>query len=115
VAVSGSFYAAEKLLDTAFMQTLHARLGDLIAASAPRRGLLLATTADDARHLAALATLTEHEARGPQRIGEAVVLVQGGRSSGSRGPPTRRRRRFIAGAREEAELLRRLFGRNEPI
>ncbi|HEY6040137.1 MAG TPA: hypothetical protein VIV58_37900, partial [Kofleriaceae bacterium] len=42
ILVSGSFYAAEKVLDREFMRSLHDDLGaDLIAAAAPARGCLL--------------------------------------------------------------------------
>ena len=109
--VADSFYAAEKLLDTAFMQTLHARFGELIAASVPRRGLLLATAADGAGKLAAL---TEHEARGSRRLGEAVVLVQGGQIVGLAQVSDASRPADASPApAKKPGWLSRLFGRNE--
>ena len=42
IAVSGHFFAAEKVLDVAFMRGLHERLGSpLLLAGVPRKGLLL--------------------------------------------------------------------------
>lgn len=115
VMVTGSFYAAEKLLDTAFMRTLHAQLGDLIAASVPRRGFLLATTATDAGHLAALTAVTEHEARGSQRLSEAVVLVQRGEIVGrARASDAPQAADASPAPAKKPSWLRRLFGRNEP-
>lgn len=46
VVVSDDYYAAEKLLDVAFMTTLHAALGTpVLAASVPAKGLLFVATA----------------------------------------------------------------------
>jgi len=46
VAVSNSYFAAEKLLDPAFMRSLGKRLGSgLLAAAVPKKGLLLVTSA----------------------------------------------------------------------
>jgi hypothetical protein len=114
VTVEGSFYAAEKLLDTAFMQTLHARFGELIAASVPRRGLLLVTTAADAGHLAALAIATEREARGSRRLGNTIVLVEGGAIVGlARASDAPRAADASPASAKKPGWLRRLFGRNE--
>ncbi|HUJ62549.1 MAG TPA: hypothetical protein VLX92_28805, partial [Kofleriaceae bacterium] len=54
IVVSGSFYAAEKLLDRAFMRALHDELGgELLVAATPTRGMLLVSRAE--RDPAALA------------------------------------------------------------
>ena len=81
VAVSGSYYAAEKLLDRAFMRTLHRRLGhDILAVSVPRRGLMFVTAVErsDKRELLVLHAATRHEARTTRSISEAIVLVKDG-------------------------------------
>jgi hypothetical protein len=82
VAVSGSFYAAEKLLDTEFMRSLHDKLGaTLLAAAAPARGLLLvAANTDDAPLLARFAALVRlrYDEAGGRAISPAVLLVTDG-------------------------------------
>jgi hypothetical protein len=83
LAITNSFFATEKLLDQPFMRRLHARLGaPLLAASVPRRGLLLVTDAappDDApRAMAIFSALTEKESTTSRRISKAVLLVSEG-------------------------------------
>ena len=82
VAVSGSFYAAEKLLDVDFMRSLHDKLGStLLAAAAPARGLLLvAANTDDAPLLARFSALVRlrYDEAGGRAISPAVLLVSGG-------------------------------------
>jgi hypothetical protein len=81
VAVTGSFYAAEKLLDRAFLRAIHAELrSDLLAAAAPVRGLLLVTTAHDTSGLARFGTIARlrHDDAGGRAISPAVLLVEDG-------------------------------------
>jgi hypothetical protein len=81
VAVSGSYYAAEKLLDRAFMRRLHAQLGhEMLAASVPRRGLMFVTAVErsDRRELLVLHAATRHEAQTTRSISGALVLVKDG-------------------------------------
>jgi hypothetical protein len=82
LAVSGSFFATEKLLDPAFMRELAARLGtELLAASVPRRGLLFVTSAiQEPQRIALLMALSahEHDNAGGRAISAAVLLVQDG-------------------------------------
>ncbi len=110
IVVSGSFYAAEKVLDRAFMRSLHATLGaDLLAASVPARGcLLVGTITDQPASIGRFAELarTRHAESGGRAISPAVLLISNGRVAGYvRGP----------GDHDEHEprpgLLRRLFGR----
>lgn len=81
IAVSGSFYAAEKLLDRGFLRGLHRRLGhELLAASAPRRGLafITAVVRADKREVLALKALTMQEARTTRAISDALLLIKDG-------------------------------------
>lgn len=81
LVVSGSFYAAEKLLDEAFMRGLHADLdARLIAAATPARGLLLVTGADDPTRLPRFARLVRlrYDDSGGRAISPAVVLIEDG-------------------------------------
>jgi hypothetical protein len=108
--VSDSFYAAEKLLDPAFLRSLHTRLGGLIAVAVPRRGLLLATAATVVQGILALRTIAEHEATGSRRISPSVVLVQDGEIIGLArvgDPPA-----APAAPAKKPGWLRRVFGRN---
>lgn len=85
IAVSGSFYAAEKLLDRAFMRGLHRRLGrDLLAASVPRRGLMFVAAVErsDKRELLVLQAATRHEAKTTRAVSEAILLVKDGEIAG---------------------------------
>ena len=89
--VSGSFYAAEKLLDREFMRSLHDDLGaDLLAAAAPARGcLLVGRITDNPAAIARFAELTRsrHDESGGRSISPAVMLVSDGRVAGYvRGP-----------------------------
>jgi len=103
--VSGGFYAAEKLLDVAFMRTLHERLGAPIAAVVPRRGLLVAASFDDARSVTVLHELAVREASGSRRISDVVLLVRDGAVVGI-APPS------DAPLPKKRGWLGRLFGRN---
>lgn len=86
LAVQGSFFATEKLLDEAFMRQLATRLGaPLLAVGVPRRGLMFVTAAAQAPALIrGFATIVAHEhAKGGSRaISAALVLVSDGRPVG---------------------------------
>ncbi|MEO6771751.1 MAG: hypothetical protein ABI467_01860 [Kofleriaceae bacterium] len=125
IVVSGSFYAAEKVLDRAFMRSLHHDLGaDLLAASAPARGcLLVGTITDDPVSIARFAELARerYDESGRRSISPAVLLVSDGRIAGyvrgleDRDPTARHRVTDRAPAPSERRfgrgLWRRLFGR----
>jgi hypothetical protein len=87
------------------MRTLHDRLGELIAAVVPRRGLLVAAGFVDARSFGLLHEIAVHESSGSRRISDVVLLVSDGAVVGvtraSDAPPTKK-----------PGWLRRLFGRN---
>ena len=118
IVVTGSFYAAEKVLDREFMRSLHDDLGaDLLAAAAPARGcLLVGTITDEPSSIARFAELARarHDESGGRSISPAVLLVSDGRVAGYvRGPddqdatsPHER-----VGADKKPGLFRRLFGR----
>lgn len=124
IMVSGNFYAAEKILDRQFMQSLHRALGsDLLAAATPARGCLL-VTADyhDNSSLARFAAIAHarHEDGGGRAISPAVLLVERGRVAGYvRGPNDPKPRPDTASTRADTVpsapkrvgLLRRLLGR----
>ena len=88
LVVTGTFYAAEKLLDAAFMRSLHDELGAyMLAAATPARGLLLVTDAGESGHLARFAALARlrHDDSGGRAISPAVVLVTDGKVTASVG------------------------------
>lgn len=80
LAVSGSFYATEKLLDQKFMKGLQTRVGQpLLAVTVPRRGLMFVTGAiTEPRGMAILRAATHHESGTSRSISEAILLVQDG-------------------------------------
>jgi hypothetical protein len=86
LAVTGSFYAAEKVLDRAFMRSLHERLdADLLAAAVPMRGLLMVTAAHhEGTRLARFAALARmrHRGGGGRAISPTVLLVRDGKVAG---------------------------------
>jgi hypothetical protein len=86
LAVTGSFYAAEKVLDRAFMRSLHGRLRtDLLAAAVPMRGLLMVTAAHhEGTRLARFAALARlrHRSGGGRGISPTVLLVRDGQVAG---------------------------------
>ena len=113
VMVTGSFYAAEKILDRELMLAIHRALGaDLLCAATPTRGCLL-VTADfvEPAYLARFAAIvrTRHDEGGGRAISPALLLVERGRVAGYvRGPgdpPPESTKN------ERAGLLRRLLGR----
>jgi hypothetical protein len=123
IVVSGSFYAAEKVLDREFMRSLHDDLGaDLIAAAAPARGcLLVGKITGEPVSIARFAELARarYDESGGRSISPAVLLVSDGRVAGYvRGPkdqdPTTPHERVEAPpapAPKFIGLWRRLFGR----
>ena len=121
VLVSGSFYAAEKLLDREFMRTLHDNLGaELLAAAAPARGcLLVGRITDEPAAIARFAELARirHDESGGRSISPAVMLVSDGRVAGYvRGPEDEPHERETKPERAQTDVkkpgfLRRLFGR----
>ena len=119
LVVSGSFYAAEKLLDRAFMIRIHDRLrADLLAVAVPTRGLLLVAAADlepaQIARFAALARL-RHDEAGGRAISPMVMVVEGGRVAGFVRDVTQLERAAIdTGAESSPEtptFVRRLLGR----
>ncbi|HTL33481.1 MAG TPA: hypothetical protein VL326_10165 [Kofleriaceae bacterium] len=127
--VTGSFYAAEKLLDRAFMATLHPLLdAELLIAATPARGCLLVTAAvDDAPSLSKFAAIVRarHADAGGRAISPAMLLVERGEVAGYvRGPgdpivepPPERvdrestRADTVPAAPKRSGFLRRLLGR----
>lgn len=121
--VTGSFYAAEKLLDRALMSELHEELeADLLVAATPARGqLLVAAATEDPTHLAQFTQLARrrHDEAGGRAISPAVLLVARGRVAGYvRGPGDHDDKAERASTRAETQpgtkrtgFLRRLFGR----
>jgi hypothetical protein len=103
-AVGGSYFASEKLLDVAFMRSLHERLGaSLLAASVPRRGLMFVTSGHAVERVAQLEAMTRLAHAEPRSISDAVLLVGDGQIVGAvrtGAPPPKPR-----------GLFRRLFGR----
>src|SRR5262249_39391408 len=76
LAVSGSFYAAEKLLDHGFMQSLHRRLGsDVLVAATPPRGLLL-FAAVDGEALPATGSMTRGARDQPAQLARFAALAR---------------------------------------
>jgi hypothetical protein len=80
--VNGGFYAAEKLLDVAFMRGLHRTLdAALLAVATPTRGLLMVVPApeqpDDLARFAALSAI-RHREGGGRGISPTVMLVEDG-------------------------------------
>lgn len=63
VSVHGSFFAAEKVLDQAFMLEMHERVGsDLLAVGIPKKGLMLVTGAiQDPETIGGFVRICEHE------------------------------------------------------
>ena len=83
LAVSGSFYAAEKLLDQALLRDLHAHLeAPVLLAATPARGGLLVTAqteGSDARFAAAVRR--HYDAAGNRAISPVVWIIEDGRIS----------------------------------
>jgi hypothetical protein len=90
LAVSGGFFAAEKLLDRDFMRELAGRLGaDLLAVATPRRGLMFATSAmQEMQKIGVLAAIAEHEFEqgGGRSISTSILLVRDGEVVGMAAP-----------------------------
>jgi hypothetical protein len=85
-AATGGFYAAEKLLDPAFLRKASRMLGaDLLAAAVPARGVLLLTPAKQAPDrlgLFAVVARRRFDEAGQHQISPAVVLVHDGQVVG---------------------------------
>ena len=121
VVVSGSFYAAEKILDTALVERLHDRLGsDLLCAAVPTRGLLIVSTAHlEPAQMARFAALvaTRYDEAGGRAISPTILLLRGGKIAGfvhderADRADTARIRADTAPDVKRPGLLRRLFGR----
>jgi hypothetical protein len=123
MVVSGSFYAAEKLIDRAFMLGLHRALGcELLYAAAPSRGVLLAAPAlTDVTGLARFAQLVRlrHDEGGSRAISPAVLLIKGGVAiahvrgdeTGAGNETGSSRADTVPNTPTRAGLLRRLLGR----
>jgi hypothetical protein len=78
-AVSGSFFATEKVLDRAFMRGMHEVHGELLAVAVPRRGLMFVTNAapeDPLRAMTVLRAIVEKESQTTRAIAPAILLVQ---------------------------------------
>jgi hypothetical protein len=87
IAVTGSFFATEKVLDREFMQGLHAKLGEeMLAVTMPRRGLMFVTSAvgkpDPVKAMTVLSLITRKESENTRSISTAILLVQNGEPVG---------------------------------
>lgn len=83
LAVSGSFYAAEKLLDPAQLRALHQRLDTpTLLAATPARGGLLVIAAGDADARFAALVREKYDAAGARAISPAVWIVEDGEITG---------------------------------
>jgi len=122
VIVSGSFYAAEKILDRPLLKRLHDRLrAELLAAAVPTRGLLILTTAQlEPAQMARFAALvaTRYEEGGGRAISPTILLVREGRIAGfihdersDRADTAPVRADTSPETPKRPSLLRRLFGR----
>ncbi len=82
VMISGSFYAAEKILDRAYLKQLQAELRcAALAVAMPGRGeLLVSPDTDDGRLLAQFAAIVRarHAEMGHQQISACILLVEDG-------------------------------------
>jgi hypothetical protein len=82
LVVSGHYYASEKILDQAFMLTLHRRLGaEMLAAAIPHKGLLLVTgevLPPGIAKFAAIAETLHANSKGAPPLSPIVLLVTGG-------------------------------------
>jgi hypothetical protein len=86
LAVSGHYFAAEKVVDVGFMKRLHERLGTrLLVAGIPRRGLLLVTNAIvQPQIMSAFLAIceAEYEKKSSEPISSTPLLIQEGKVSG---------------------------------
>ncbi len=117
LVVTGGFYAAEKLLDEAFMRELHDELGAyMLAAATPARGLLLVTDAGDSTHLSRFSQIAKlrYDDSGGRAISPAVMLVTDGKVTGciaDEQPDTRQLRADTEPGSPRRGILKRLLGR----
>jgi hypothetical protein len=115
IVVSGSFYAAEKILDRTLVERLHTLLdADVLAAAVPCRGLLLVTSEQGQLARFAALVATRFEEAGGRAISPTILLLREGRIAGFV-HDERADRAGTASERAdpaaETGLLRRLFGR----
>ena len=120
ILVTGSFYAAEKVLDRRLMRQLHRELdSDLLAAATPTRGVLIVSAAHrDAAQLSRLVALVrnKYDDGGGRQISPAIVLLTDGKVAGYvKGPDRPDTEPARAETHRETPkkpgFLRRLFGR----
>jgi hypothetical protein len=116
--ITGSFYAAEKLLDRTFMRSMHDELGAaMLVAAVPARGLLVIAPAHAERDLLArfIALVGLHfEESGGRAISSSVMLVTEGRVAGfvqTEERPVTEPPQNDNKSDAKPGLLRRLFGR----
>jgi hypothetical protein len=78
IAITGSFYAAEKVLDRALMSSLQQHLGsDVLFAAVPARGVLLVTADIELAQFAAVVRARYDEAGG-RAISPVVLTLEDG-------------------------------------
>jgi hypothetical protein len=82
----GSYFAAEKLLDVAFMQSMHAHIGELLAVAVPEKGRLFMTNAvAEAERIASFLALARgvfERNEGGRQLSPTVFLVSEGKIVG---------------------------------
>ncbi len=80
--VHGSYFAAEKILDRAFMRRMHQTVGELLAVSVPEKGRLMITNAAmTPQAIAAFIAVTRgvfERDEGGRQVSPTVFLVSGG-------------------------------------
>jgi hypothetical protein len=84
-AVSGSFFATEKLLDVSFMRSLHRKIGEMLAVAVPQRGLMFVTNAapsDPLKAMTVLRAIIEKESQTSRSITKQILLVTEGKVVG---------------------------------
>ena len=111
LSVSNHFYAAEKILDQAFLRRLHRRLGaELLAAAVPYKGLLLVTKEVAPPTVVAFALMAEklfQESAGAPPLCPVAFLVADGKVVGHLDPSHQEPE---PGPRGRKGLLGRLLG-----
>ncbi len=123
LAVTGSFFATEKLLDVAYMRSLHVRLQtETLAVGVPRRGLMLVLglrTADPHEADALAARTREEFSQHDQPISPLLLVVREGAVDGLVAAATTAPKPASSAAPPDATtrsdspgLLRRLFRRS---
>src|SRR5262249_51103318 len=85
LAITGSFYAAEKVLDRDLMRKLHAHLDrETLLAAVPSRGVLLVTDAEEPADRARFAAVVRarFDEAGGRAISPVVLVLDDGRVAG---------------------------------